>query len=388
MNFDTDVVHGAVQPEPITGALMTPVHLTSTYQIGKVGKNFRYDYSRTANPTRDVLQDQLALLEGGRYCSTHITGMAAATCVAHIFKKGDHIICSQDCYGGVFRLLSNVMAPLGLKTTFLDLQDLEAVKAAICDNTRLIWAESPTNPLIRLVDIKALARIAHDKNLLFLLDNTFATPVLQKPLEMGADIVIHSLTKYINGHCDTLGGAVITIDAGLAERIDYMTNAMGIGSSAFDSWMIIRGLKTLPLRFRQQQSNAETIAQFLEEHNFVEKVFYPGLESHPDHALARRQQKGFGAMIAFEVKGSKVGAFAFAENTKLFSLAESLGGVHSLVEVPAFQSHASMTPEAREQAGISDGLIRLSVGVEDKDDLVADIKQALDAAQKVVESSH
>ena len=383
MKQTTLAVHGALRPDPTTGALMSPVYLTSTYQLEKVGVTKGFDYSRTNNPTRTELQQHLALLEGGEFCSTHATGMASATCVAHLFQAGDHVICSQDCYGGVFRLLNNVMKQFGLQTSFIDLRNLKAVKQAIRKETKIIWAESPTNPLLRLVDLRALGKIAKENKLLLLVDNTFCSPVLQKPLELGADIVLHSTTKYINGHCDMVGGAVITKDAKLGERIHYFTNAMGIGSAAFDSWLALSGVKTLPLRMQQQQETAGKVATWLETQPFVTKVFYPGLKSHPDHALAKKQQKGFGAMIAFEVQGGKTAAFAVVENTKLAALGESLGGVHALIEVPAFQSHASMTPEARAQAGISDGLIRLSIGLEDAEDAIADLAQALAKAQQL-----
>lgn len=374
---DTIAVRGGIEADPSNGAIMTPVHLTASYKIDRVGHDKGYDYSRTANPTRSVLQQHLAQLENGSYCTTHITGMAAATAVAHLSKAGDHIIVSEDCYGGVFRLFNDIMKPLGVEVSFIDLKDADAVQSTIQPNTKCIWAESPTNPLLRLVDIRELAGISDQHDLILVVDNTFASPALQKPLELGAHVVLHSLTKYINGHCDVLGGAVITRDAELAGRIDALTNALGIGSSPFDSWLILRGSKTLKVRYAQQQASAQQVAEHLEQHPLVKKVIFPGLESHPDHTLAKRQQTGPGAIIAFEVEGGKDGAFATVENTELCVLAESLGGVASLIEVPAFQSHASMTAEARAQAGINDGLIRLSIGLEDVEDIIDDLDQAL-----------
>lgn len=373
----TLAVRGAVEPDPINGALMTPIHLSSTYELEKVGVDRGFDYGRTANPTRSVLQQHLAKLENGHFCFVQVTGMAAATAVAHLFKAGDHILLSEDCYGGVFRLFHNIFEHLGVEVSYVYLKDLDLVNKSLQPNTRCIWAESPTNPLLRLVDISALSEIAHQHGSWLLVDNTFCSPVIQKPLNLGADIVLHSLTKYINGHCDTLGGAIITKDAELAERIDYNTNVLGIGLPAFDSWMILRGVKTLPIRYKSQEKSANKIARFLENHPNVKKVIYPGLESHPDHTLAIQQQKGFGSMIGFEVVGGTASAIQVVESTEIITLAESLGGVGSLIEIPAVQSHASMTPEARKQAGISDSLIRFSVGIEGVEDLIGDLDHAL-----------
>jgi len=377
----TLAVRGSVEPDPINGALMTPIHLSSTYELERIGVDRGYDYSRTANPTRSVLQKHLAKLENGTYCSVQVTGMAAATTVAHLFKAGDHIILSEDCYGGVFRLFHNVFEHLGVEISYVDLKNIKLVQDSIQKNTRCIWAESPTNPLLRLVDIPTLANIAHQNDSWLLIDNTFCSPINQKPLDLGADLVLHSLTKYINGHCDTLGGAVITKDKSLAEQIDYNTNVLGIGSPAFDSWMILRGVKTLPIRYKSQESSAQNIARFLEKHPRVKRVIYPGLESHPDHDLAKRQQTGFGSMIGFEVLGGTPAAIQVVESTNIITLAESLGGVGSLIEIPAVQSHASMTIDARKKAGISDSLIRFSVGIEGTEDLIEDLNQALNQIQ-------
>ncbi|NQV14913.1 PLP-dependent transferase [bacterium] len=378
---ETIIVHGGISPDPTNGAIMTPIHLSSNFKMNRIGEDKGYDYSRTGNPTRSVLQKHLAQLEHGHYCTTHATGMASATAVAHILNPGDHIIISEDCYGGVFRLFSEIVAPRGVEVSFLDLRNLDLVQNSIKENTRCIWAESPTNPLLRLVDIAGLADISNANSIWLLVDNTFASPILQKPLDLGAHIVLHSLTKYINGHSDVLGGAVITRDTNLAERIDYVTNALGIGSSPFDSWMILRGSKTLKVRYLQQQRTAIKVAKFLEGHEKVERVIFPGLPSHPDYDLAARQQSGPGAMIGFEVTGGKQGAFQTVENVELCTLAESLGCVATLIEVPAFQSHASMTIEARLQAGINDGLIRLSIGLESVEDIIQDLNTALGKIQ-------
>jgi cystathionine beta-lyase/cystathionine gamma-synthase len=303
--------------------------------------------------------------------------MAAATAVAHLFKQGDHVIISEDCYGGVFRLFNDVIRHFGIEVSFTDLKNLDGVQKAIRPNTKCIWAESPSNPLLRLVDINALAEIANSSNALLVVDNTFCSPILQKPLDLGAHIVVHSLSKYVNGHSDVLGGAVITKNKKLGDRIHFLTNALGIGSPAFDSWLILRGIKTLKVRYSHQQKTTQTVAEWLQDHLKVKRVIYPGLPSHPDHELAKRQQKGFGAVITFEVDGGKEGAKTVAESTEVCTLAESLGGVTTLIELPAFHSHASMTDKARQKAGINDALIRLSIGLEDENDLINDLGQAL-----------
>lgn len=384
----TLAIHGAVESDPSNGAIMTPIYLTSTYELVRVGVDRGFDYSRTANPTRSVLQKHLAKLENGSYCSTQVTGMAAVTAVAHLFKSGDHVIVSEDCYGGVFRLFNQVFEWLGVDVSYIDLKNETLLSESIQNTTRCIWAESPTNPLLRIVDIRTTSEIAHQHNAWLLVDNTFCSPVNQNPLDLGADIVLHSLTKYINGHCDTLGGAVITRDSTIAEKIDYNTNVLGIGLSAFDSWLILRGVKTLPLRYKQQEKSAGIIADYLANNPLVSQVIYPGLPSHPDHELAKRQQRGFGAMIGFEVRGGISGAIRVVESTSIIKLAESLGGVGSLIEIPAVQSHASMTPEARKQAGISDSLIRFSVGLEDVNDLIEDLDCAISNISKTLSQEY
>ncbi len=376
-NESTRIVHGSQNADPLHGGLNAPLHLSTSFKWNSVEDDGGYEYSRTANPTRTVLEEQLAQLENGLYCSTQSTGMAAATAVAHLFKQGDHVIITEDCYGGVFRLFNDVIRNFGVEVSFINLKDLDTVEAAIQPNTKCIWAESPTNPLLRLVDINALSTIANSAEALLVLDNTFCSPILQKPLDLGAHIVVHSLSKYVNGHSDVLGGAVITSDKKIGEQIHFLTNALGIGLPAFDSWLILRGIKTLKVRYHHQQKTAQKVAEWLSNQSKVKRVIYPGLTSHPDHELAKRQQQGFGAVISFEVEKGTHGAKTVAESTEVCTLAESLGGVSTLIEIPAFHSHASMEESARIKAGINDGLLRLSVGLEAPEDIIHDLNQAL-----------
>ncbi len=382
-NESTRIVHGSQNADPLHGGLNAPLHLSTSFKWNSVEDDGGYEYSRTANPTRTVLEEQLAELENGQYCSTHGTGMAAATAVAHLFKQGDHVIISEDCYGGVFRLFNDVIRHFGVEVSFIDLKDLDRVRKAIRPNTKGLWAESPTNPLLRLVDIKALAEIANSADSLLVVDNTFCSPILQKPLDLGAHIVVHSLSKYVNGHSDVLGGAVITKDKAIGDRIHFLTNALGIGSPAFDSWLILRGIKTLKVRYSHQQKTTQAVAEWLQKHPKVKQVIFPGLTSHPDHELAKRQQKGFGAVISFAVEGGKEGAKTVVENTELCTLAESLGGVTTLIEIPACHSHASMAEAAREKVGINYALIRLSIGLEGEEDLIGDLDQALNQISEI-----
>ncbi|MGE4159655.1 MAG: PLP-dependent aspartate aminotransferase family protein [Planctomycetota bacterium] len=381
-NFETQCIHGGLFPEEQFGSLSTPVYLTSTFVLEGVGKDKGYDYSRTGNPTRTALAQHLAVLEGGVACSVHGTGIASITTVLHHFKAGDHILVTQDCYGGTHRLISQNLTHFGLEADFVDFTDVTKLEAHVKPNTKAIWVESPTNPVLKLCDLEALGTFSKKHNLTYIVDNTFASPAGQNPIKFGADLVVHSTTKYINGHCDCTGGAVISRTKAWGERIAWLTNCLGTGQSPFDSWQILRGSKTLSVRYKAQQASAASIAQWLESHPAVAKVHFPGLKSHPQHELAKRQQKGFGAIIAFEVRGTPAEARAVVENTKLIKLAESLGGVQSLIEVPAFQSHASMTPQARINAGISDTLVRFSVGLEDSEDLIRDLDQALSKVGK------
>jgi cystathionine gamma-lyase len=379
-HFATRVIHGGQHPDPLTGAVMPPIYATSTYVQSSPGVHHGYDYSRTRNPTRDALQAALASLEGGAAAFAFASGMAATATLLELLDAGSHIVAMHDLYGGSYRLLENVRKrSAGHTVSFVDLSDPAALAAAIRPGTRLLWVETPTNPMLKLVDLSAAARIAHQHGLLAVCDNTFATPYLQRPLEHGFDIVVHSTTKYLNGHSDAIGGAaIVRAGADLAERIAYLQNAVGGVPSPFDSFLTLRGIKTLALRMERHCSNALAIAQFLERHAAVEKVIYPGLVSHPQHALARRQmQGGFGGIVTAVLRGGLEAARRALERCHLFALAESLGGVESLIEHPALMTHASLPPPVRASLGISDGLVRLSVGVEDVRDLEAELTEAL-----------
>lgn len=378
LGFATRSIHAGQAPDPTTGAIMTPVYLTSTYVQESPGVHKGWEYSRTHNPTRRAFENCLASLEGGEFGFAFASGCAATTTVLHLIKGGDHVVAMDDMYGGTFRLFDKVLKHDGMEFTFADLTKVENFEAAIKPNTKMVWLETPTNPTLKLVDIKKIAAIAKAKGILTVVDNTFMSPWFQRPLELGADLVVHSVTKYIGGHSDVVGGAVLTSRADLAERIQFLTNSMGGIMSPFDSFMCLRSLKTLPLRMKAHETNALAIAQFLESHPQVEKVIYPGLSSHPQHALAKEQMKGFGGMITFYIKGGMDSARKFLENVEIFALAESLGGVESLIEHPAIMTHASVPAENRKALGIDDALIRLSVGVEDLSDLINDLKSAFD----------
>jgi cystathionine gamma-lyase len=378
--FATRVIHGGQQPDPLTGAVMPPIYATSTYVQSSPGVHKGYEYSRTANPTRDALQAAVANLEGGAAGFAFASGMAATSTVLELLDSGSHIIAMHDLYGGSYRVLENVRKrSAGHDVSFVDLTKPSELEAAIRPNTRLVWVETPTNPLLKLVDLSAIAGIARRLGLLSVCDNTFATPFIQRPLEHGFDIVVHSTTKYLNGHSDAIGGAaVVRADEALQERLGYLQNAIGGVSGPFDSFLTLRGIKTLALRMERHCSNAQAIAEFLEGHSKVAKVLYPGLASHPQHSLAKRQMVGgFGGIVTAELRGSLDDARRMLERCELFSLAESLGGVESLIEHPGLMTHASLPAAMRASLGITDGLIRLSVGVEDLDDLIADLKQAM-----------
>ena len=379
--FATRVIHGGQSPDPLTGAVMPPIYATSTYVQSSPGVHKGYDYSRTRNPTRDALQAAVANLEGGTAGFAFATGMATTSTVLELIDSGSHIVAMHDLYGGSYRLFENVRKrSAGLDVSFVDLTSTAALEAAIKPNTRLLWVETPTNPLLKLVDLSAVAAIARKRGLISVCDNTFATPFVQRPLEHGFDIVVHSATKYLNGHSDCLGGvAVVGDNSSLQERLGYLQNAVGGVSGPFDSFLILRGIKTLALRMERHCANALAIAQFLEKHPKVERVFYPGLESHPQHALAKRQMTGgYGGIVTAVLRGTLDDSRRVLERCHLFSLAESLGGVESLIEHPGLMTHASLPPALRASLGISDGLIRLSVGVEDLNDLVAELRHALD----------
>jgi cystathionine gamma-lyase len=380
LHFATRVIHGGQQPDPLTGAVMPPIYATSTYVQSSPGVHKGYEYSRTANPTRDALQAALANLEGGAAGFAFASGMAATSTVLELLDSGSHIVAMHDLYGGSYRLLENVRKrSAGHDVSFVDLTRPSELEAAIRPNTRLVWVETPTNPLLKLVDLSAIAQITKRRGLLSVCDNTFATPFIQQPLEHGFDIVVHSTTKYLNGHSDAIGGAaVVRADEPLRERLAYLQNAIGGVSGPFDSFLTLRGIKTLALRMQRHCASAQVIAEFLEGHAKVEKVYYPGLASHPQHALAKRQMKGgYGGIVTAVLRASLDDTRRMLERCELFSLAESLGGVESLIEHPGLMTHASLPAAMRAALGISDGLIRLSVGIEDVNDLVADLRQAL-----------
>ena len=379
-HFATRVIHGGQHPDPLTGAVMPPIYATSTYVQSSPGVNKGYDYSRTRNPTRDALQAAVANLEDGTAGFSFASGMATTATVLELIDSGSHIVAMHDLYGGSYRLFENVRKrSAGLDVSLVDLTNPAALEAAIRPSTRLVWVETPTNPLLKLVDLSAVAAIARKHGLISVCDNTFATPFVQRPLEHGFDIVVHSATKYLNGHSDCVGGvAVVGDNASLQERLAYLQNAVGAISGPFDSFLVLRGIKTLALRMERHCANALTIAQFLQKHPKVERVYYPGLESHPQHALAKRQMTGgYGGIVTAVLRGTIDDSRRVLERCHLFSLAESLGGVESLIEHPGLMTHASIPAPVRASLGISDTLIRLSVGIEDVGDLTAELRQAL-----------
>jgi len=378
MRFETLAIHAGERPDKAFGAVSVPIYQTSSFVFEDVGQTRGYDYSRTANPTRKILEDTIAQLEGGKAGFAFATGMAAETTVIHLLKAGDHVITQDDVYGGTYRLFQDVMHDLGLEFTFLRMDSRQTIEAAIKPNTRMLWLETPSNPLLNIVDIEMVVDVAKRHNLMTVMDNTFATPYLLRPIEYGVDLVVHSTTKYLNGHCDVVNGAVVTTSDELTERVQFLLNAMGTCASPFDCWLVLRGISTLPVRMEKHEENAVALANYLKGHPAVKRVFYPGLNSHPGHKIAKRQMKGFGGMVSIELKGGIEAVNRFLRKIKVFSLAESLGGVASLAEHPATMSHASMPGEYRERVGITDELIRLSVGLENIDDLVDDLRQALE----------
>jgi cystathionine gamma-lyase len=379
LDFGTRVIHGGQHPDPLTGAVMTPIYLTSTYVQDSPGVHKGYDYARTRNPTRDALQAALANLENGTAAFAFASGMAASATIVELLEANSHIVASNDLYGGSYRLFEKIRKrTAGLEVSFVNLANPDAFAAAIRPNTRMVWMESPTNPMLNLIDLAAAAQLARRRGILSVCDNTFATPYLQQPLDLGVDIVMHSATKYLNGHSDVLGGAVIVRDAALAEQLKFLQNGLGSMSGAFDSFMLLRGIKTLAVRMERHCANALRVAQHLESHPAIKAVRYPGLASHPQHALARRQMRGgFGGIIAAELNGDLATARRFLERCELFSLGESLGGVESLIEHPALMTHSGLPPQMRADLGISDGMVRLSVGIESAADLIAELDAAL-----------
>ena len=380
-HLETLAIHAGQSPEPVTGAISVPIFLTSTYVQAGPGEHKGFEYSRSHNPTRYALEANIAALEGGKYGFAFASGCAATTTVLHLLSSGDHVVAGDDLYGGTYRIFERVMKQLGVETSYVDPRDTKAFETAMRPNTKLVWVETPTNPLLKLCDIAAVAQVCKKRGVPLAIDNTFMTPMLQRPLDLGASMVVHSTTKYLNGHADVVGGVVVTSDEILRERLTFYQNAVGAIPSPLDSFLVLRGTKTLAVRMERHQQNAEKLAHWLEAHPAVEKVTYPGLTSHPQHDLARSQMKGGGGMITFVVKaGPKKSALERARSilrsTSLFACAESLGGVESLIEHPALMTHASIPPAQREKLGISDGLIRVSAGIEHIDDLIGDLTEA------------
>jgi cystathionine gamma-synthase/cystathionine gamma-lyase len=375
VKFSTKAIHAGQGADPATGATIVPIYQTSTYTQEAVGAHKGFDYSRTINPTRVALETQLAALEGADYGCAFASGMAATSAVLNLLSAGDHVVVTDDLYGGTYRLFSRVLARYGLEFTYVDMADLDAVRAAVKPNTKMFWVETPTNPLLKLIDIRAIVQLAHGG--IVAVDNTFASPYFQQPLALGADIVVHSTTKYIGGHSDVVGGAALTGNKEYFDVIKFHQNAVGGVPGPHDAWLTMRGAKTLALRMREHAKNAQAIAEFLEAHPEIQRVYYPGLPSHPQHELAKRQMSGFGGMVSFTLKGPEQRAIDFANRMHYFSLAESLGGVESLICHPARMTHGSIPKEEREKRGVTDGLLRLSVGIEDIEDLIEDLKQAL-----------
>lgn len=378
--FATKAIHAGQKPDPTTGAIMTPVYFTSTYVQEAPDKHKGYDYARTVHPTRNALQANLAALEGGAYGLCFASGMAATSTVIEMLEAGDHVLCGNDLYGGTYRVFTKVFARFGVTFSFVDAADLAKLEAAITPKTKLVWIETPTNPMLRVVDIKRVAALARKRGIKVAVDNTFASPALQQPLALGADLVVHSTTKYLGGHSDVVGGAVITSDKELYEKLKFLQNAVGAVPGPMDCFLLLRGTKTLPLRMERHCQNAMAVAKHLLAHPEVAKVHYPGLPHHPGHDVAKAQMSGFGGMISFELKGDMERAKKMLSSLKVFSLAESLGGVESLAGHPASMTHGSIPREERLKSGLVDGLIRLSVGIEDVQDLIEDLDRAITAS--------
>jgi cystathionine gamma-lyase len=381
MRFATRAIHAGVEPDPATGAIMTPVYLTSTYAQSAPGQHKGYEYSRSDHPTRAALEHNLAALEGVEYGLAFASGLAAESAVLHLLQSGDHVVATRDLYGGTYRLFERVWAKYGVEFSYADGEDIEALRRAFRPNTKLLWIETPSNPMLSIVDLQAACELAHAHGALAVVDNTFATPYLQQPFEFGADIVVHSTTKYLGGHSDVVGGALCVRERALYEQLKFYQNAVGAVPGPLDCFLVLRGIKTLALRMRQHCENARRIAEYLAQHPEVKQVRYPGLPTHPGHALARQQMRDFGGIVTMELHGGAARAMRFLSSTRLFTLAESLGGVESLMCHPATMTHASIPPEERARIGITDALIRLSVGVEDRDDLLEDLAQAIEKSR-------
>jgi len=377
MKFSTKAIHAGQEPDPSTGAIMTPIFQTSTYAQHGLGGHKGYEYSRSGNPTRTVLEDCIAALENSEYGLAFASGLAAEQAILSLLKTGDHMVACDDLYGGTYRIFERILSRYQIETSYVSAASTQDYEKAIRPNTKLIWLETPTNPLLRLVDIKEIAEIAHRHNILVVVDNTFSSPYFQQPLDLGADIVLHSTTKYINGHSDVVGGAAVFKDKEVYEAVKFYQNAAGGVPGPFDSWLTLRGIKTLAVRMRQHEENAHTVARFLAEHPRVEKVYYPGLTSHPDYELAKRQMKGFGGMVSFQFTGTLEDVDQLVKRLQVITFAESLGGIESLICHPASMTHGSIPREIRESRGLTDTLLRLSVGIEDVEDIIGDLEQAL-----------
>ncbi|MCB0539196.1 MAG: cystathionine gamma-synthase [Bacteroidetes bacterium] len=378
MKFGTKTIHAGVEPDSATGAIMTPIYQTSTYVQEGIGQHKGYEYSRTGNPTRAALEKSIAALENGKFGACFASGLAAMDCVLKMLNPGDEVISTNDLYGGSYRIFTTIFEKYGIKFHFVNMTDVANIENQINNNTKLIWIETPTNPMMNIIDIEAVSNIAKKHGVKVAVDNTFATPYLQTPLDLGADIIVHSVTKYLGGHSDVVMGAMVVNDENLAKEMYRIQNSSGAVCGPFDSFLTLRGIKTLHLRMQRHCENGEKIARFLVTHPKVDKVYWPGFETHPNHAIAKKQMRGFGGMVSFSLKGNKLeDAKKIVSSTHLFSLAESLGGVESLIGHPATMTHAAIPYEKRQESGVVDSLIRLSVGLEDADDLIADLKQAL-----------
>ena len=375
MGFSTDCIHAGQEPEPQTGAVTIPIYQTSTYVQPELGRHKGYEYARTQNPTRAALEANLAALERGKHGRCFASGMTATDTVFRLLKSGDHVVAGENMYGGSYRLFSRVLEKYGLQFTYVDTSNVDAVKRALQPNTRIVFLETPTNPMMTVTDIAACAEVAHAQGALVVVDNTFCSPYIQRPIELGADIVVHSTTKFLNGHSDSVGGVVVTNSDEIGEQIAFLQNAVGAILSPFDSWLVLRGVKTLAVRMKAHEANGRELAHYLANHPKVQKTYYPGLPDHPQHELAKRQMNGFGSMISFEL-GSYENAKTFLDRVRLCSLAESLGGVETLISHPETMTHASVPIETRQRLGITPGLVRISAGIEDLEDLMADLENA------------
>ena len=380
MKFDTKVVRAGISPDPTTGSILPPIYETATFVLPEVGRDLGFDYTRSSNPTRQVLEDNLAAIDSGEYAVSFASGMSAVDSCFKLLAAGDHLVCGDDVYGGVTRLLDNVTVQQGIDVSYVDTTNADAVRSVITPKTRMLWIETPTNPLLKVSDLEEMVKIARENDILLGVDATFATPVFLRPLEFGADIVMHSTTKYLAGHNQIIGGVIITNHQHVFEKMKYIQKTIGAVSSPFDCWLNLSGLKTLHLRMKRHEESAMAVAEFLERHNKVDRVLYPGLASHPQHAIAKAQMSGFSGMIAFELTGGTEAGKRLMNNVQLCGLAESLGSVETMITHPASMTHVDVPVEDRRKRGLTDGLVRLSVGIEDVDDIIADLESALETA--------